>query len=85
MLRAERHHVRLAAGEEHPPQVGLVARVGDDADVAGVQEGERQVEDPLLGADQGEELSGGPAPRRSAAPSSAAIAWRNAGSPSWKA
>jgi hypothetical protein len=59
VLGAERHQVRLAAGEGDAPEVGLVAGIGDDRGVARPDEREGEVRDALLRADEREDLGDG--------------------------
>ena len=51
-LGLERHQHGLGSGQPRPARVDGVAGVGRERVVAGVQEGEVEVEDRLLGADR---------------------------------
>ncbi len=67
-LGLERHQHGLGACEPRAAGVDGVAGVGGERVVAGVEEGEVEVEDRLLGADRGDDLaSRGRARRRSGA------------------
>src|SRR3954452_16796648 len=58
-VRAERQEMRLGAGQDRPPRVDGVARVGGERDVARVEEGEAEVVDALLRPDRGNDLRDG--------------------------
>ena len=56
VLRSERDLVDLATGQGHPTAVGLVSRIRDDRHLTRIEHGEGEVSDPLLGADEGQQL-----------------------------
>ena len=56
-LGQQRQQLRLRPGEHRPAGVDGVAGVGGERDVAGVEEGEAEVVDALLGADRRDHLA----------------------------
>jgi hypothetical protein len=52
----KRHRINISAGEHAAGAVNGVARVGNEADIARIQRGERKVCEPFLRADQGEDF-----------------------------
>ncbi len=57
--RTKRVAIRRSFGEERAAEVGEVARLRDDAVVAVLEVAEREQRDPLLGADEGDDLGEG--------------------------
>ena len=57
VLGRERHDVRLAGGHERPRHVDRVTRVRGEDDVAGIDERQRHVADPVLGAERWQDLA----------------------------